>query len=96
MDPMLTRTLETLRKAQDALRSEMQSWDRAGAADVARVRSLGDMARGFQAQAHSALVMMCYEEVPEALPHEVEALMDAFGEIAGQIQARLVAERRES
>jgi uncharacterized protein YukE len=96
MDLTLAQIIDTLRKAEDALRSEMEVRALAETGiDDARLGSLGEMAHSFQQQAHSALVMMCYEDVPASLPQEVDALIAAFGEIAGQIQAMLASDKRE-
>ena len=96
MNPTLTQTIDTLREAQNALRSEMEVWALAGRVDEARLRHLREVAKGFQEQAHSALVMMCYQDTPEALAQEVEELIGAFGDIAGQIEAMLALNEQET
>ncbi len=95
MDPMLTQMIGTLRKAQDALRSEMDVWALAGRVDEARLRHLREVAKGFQEQAHSALVMMCYQDTPEALQQEIEALIRGFDDTVAQIAGMLARSRRE-
>ena len=94
MDPTLTRTIDTLRTAQDALRSEMEVWSLARTVDEARLGHLREAARSFQEQAHSVLVTMAYQDTPEALQEEVEALVSGFGEVVGQIEAVLATGRR--
>ncbi len=94
MDPSLTRTLDTLRTAQDALRSEMDVWAEAGVVDKARLRQLREAARSFREQAHSLLVMMAYEDAPEDLQQELEALIVVFGDTAAQIEAMLGSGQR--
>ena len=91
MDPTLTRTIGTLRTARDALRSEMEVWSRARTLDEARLERLRETARSFQEQAHSVLVMMAFQDTPEALQQEVEALVAGFGQILDQVDAVLAA-----
>ena len=94
MDPTLTQTIDTLRTAQEALRSEMEVWALASILDEARLGHLRETARSFQQQAHSVLVTMAYQDTPEALQEEVEALVSGFSEVLGQIEAVLVTGRR--
>ena len=89
MDPTLTQMIHTLRKAQDALRSEMDVWALAGVVDKARLRHLRDAERSFREQAHSLLVTTAYEDAPEDLQLELEALIVVFGDTAAQIEAML-------
>ena len=96
MDPMLTQMIDTLRKAQDALRSEMDVWAQAGVVDKARLRHLREAARSFREQAHSLLVMTAYEDAPEDLQQELEALIVVFGDMAAQIEAMLGSGQRET
>ena len=96
MDPTLTQRIDTLRKAQDALRSEMEVWALAGAIDEARLGHLREAARSFREQAHSLLVMMVYEDAPEDLQQELDALIVVFGDTAAQIEAMLGPGQRET
>lgn len=89
MDPTLTQRIDTFRKAQDALRSEMEVRAEAGVVDKARLRHLRKAARSFREQARSLLVMMAYEDAPEDLQQEIEALIVVFGDTASQIEAML-------
>ena len=96
MDPTLIRTLDTLRKAQAALWSEVEAQAEAAVLDEARLIRLRDLARDFQGQAHSALVMMLYEDVPEALQQETDTLVCGFGDLVTHIDARLASVPRRT
>ena len=94
MDPTLTQMIDTLRKAQDALRSEMEVWTQAGVIDEARLGHLREAARSFREQAHSLLVTMAYEDAPDDLHQELEALIVVFGDTAAQLDAMLGSGKR--
>ena len=96
MDPTLIRTLDTLRKAQVALRSELDAQTLAAVLDEVRLVRLQDLARDFQRQAHSALVMMLYEDVPEVIQQETETLVGNFGDVVTHIDAMLAWDPRRT
>jgi len=96
MDLTLAMTLDTLRKAQVALRSELDVQTLAPVLDEGRLVRLRDLARDFQRQAHSALVMMLYEDVPEALQQETETLVGNFGDVVTHIDAMLAWDPRRT
>ena len=96
MDLTLAMTLDTLRKAQVALRSELDAQTLAAVLDEARLVRLRDLARDLQGQAHSALVMMLYEDVPEALQQETETLVGSFGDVVTHIDAMLAWDPRRT
>ena len=87
MDPQLIQVLTTLRSGRAALQSELQVWSEAGVFDKARLKHLREAARSFQEQAHSLLVMMVYQEVPEALRQEAEDLVSYFSGAVTAIEA---------
>ena len=96
MDPIIAKTIDTLRKARDALRSEMELWAEAAVLDEVRLGRLGEAARSFKEQAHSLLVMMLYENVPEALQQDIETLISDFSDIAVQIEVMLASSKRRT
>jgi hypothetical protein len=96
MDPTLSRRIDTLRTAQDALRSEMDMWAEAAILDEVRLEHLRELARDFQAQAHSVLVMMLYEDTPETLQQDVDGLVGGFAEVVNQAEALLAGEKKNA
>ncbi len=94
MDPIPAKTIDTLRKAHDALRSEIELMAEAAVLDRVRLGRLRDVVRSFKEQAHSLLVMMLYDDVPEALQQKAETLISDFSDIMVQIEAMLASSER--
>ena len=94
MTKSFSETVNALRGAHDFLQHEIDGLARPGPKDGEALRRLCDMARGFQEQAHSLLVIMVYEESSEALQDEAEDLVDAFSETVRQIEAMLAPNKR--
>ena len=95
MDALFNETIETLRKAEEVLRNEVEWRDKAGAIDSRNLWRLREAARSFQARAHSVLVtMLFYPDTPEVPRREVEDLVDKFSDIVDQLEAMLKSEQR--
>ena len=87
MEEPFTEALNTLHQAHIYLRQEMGGLIRAETIDDQALCRLKEMARSFQEQAHSLLVMMVYQEVPEALRQEAEDLVSYFSGAVTAIEA---------
>jgi hypothetical protein len=90
----LSETVKMLRGARDFLQHEMECLASPGSVDGEALGRLRDMARSFQEQAHSLLVMMVYQEASEGLQDEAETLVDVFSEAVRQIEVILAPSTR--
>jgi hypothetical protein len=96
MDQSFEERLSKLRKAHHVLRQETESLARYGPIGAEALCRLRDKARDLQEQAHSLLVTMAYQDVPEPLQEEAEDLVRAFTEAVSQSEAGLTPGKRRS